>query len=82
MKTFTNQIDKAASESKPITILGDAYLCSKKWEEHNFKWHMIASELLGSLAQNGLKIIEELGYTYFADRLSENGQIKIQQKNK
>ena len=51
---FTNQIEKASKENKSIIILGDANLCALRWEYPEFGHHLIAEEILGTLAQCGL----------------------------
>ena len=71
---FTDQIEKASKENKSIIILGDANLCALRWEYPEFGQHLIAEEILGTLAQCGLTNIN-LGVTYQADRLSEQGDI-------
>ena len=52
--------------------MGDANVCSSKWDECNFKLKSIADEIKGSLAQSGMFSVP-LGHTYQADRLSDNG---------
>ena len=56
----------------PIIMLGDKNLCAAKWNEPDFKSNQMADEVKSTLAQCGLKIID-LGHTYLADRLSEDG---------
>ena len=52
--------------------MGDANLCSERWESPNFKHKQIAEELKETLTQCGLKI-HNLGKTYLADRLNPDG---------
>ena len=47
-------------------------LCSTKWNEPDFKSKHIAEEIKATLAQCGM-IIVDLGHTYLADRLSDQG---------
>ena len=70
---FTKQIELASKENKSVIILGDANLCALKWEYPEFGLHIIAGEILGTLALCGLININ-LGVTYQADRLSEQGE--------
>ena len=72
MEVFTEQIERATAENKTILILGDANLCSEKWKLPSYKFRRIAEELRETLAQCGL-IQVELGPTYFADRLNDDG---------
>lgn len=72
LKAFTNQIERAANEGKFLVLLGDANLCSEKWEEPEYIHQVLAEELKGTLALCGLKIAK-LGQTYLADRLTEQG---------
>ena len=71
---FTNQIENAARDNKNVIILGDANMCSLQWEYPEFSLSEIAGELLGTLAQCGLSNID-LGVTYQADRLTDQGEI-------
>ena len=71
---FTNQIENAAKDNKNVIILGDANMCSLQWEYPEFSLSEIAGELLGTLAQCGLSNID-LGVTYQADRLTDQGEI-------
>ena len=73
MEIFTEQIERAAAENKDLIIMGDANLCSEKWESPNFKHKRIADELKETLTQCGLKI-QNLGKTYLADRLNPDGE--------
>ena len=61
---FTNQIEKASNENKSVVILGDANLCALKWEYPEFGLHIIAGEILGTLAQCGLTNINMLRTGY------------------
>ena len=40
MIIFTNQIEKATVKNKQELILGDANLCSEKWNEEKFKYKL------------------------------------------
>ena len=53
-------------------IIGDANLCSEKWDSPNYKQKSIADELRETLAQCGI-INVPLGTTYTADRLNDDG---------
>ena len=72
MMNFTNQIELANKCEKNIVILGDMNLCSTQWDHPKFTNRYLSEQLRGSLAQNGMKNAD-LGYTYLADRLSEDG---------
>ena len=72
MEMFTEQIERATAENKTILIMGDANLCSEKWKSPSYKYRRISEELRETLAQCGL-IQVELGPTYFADRLNDDG---------
>ena len=72
MRVFTNQIEQAAAENKNIIILGDANLCSIKWNSPNFLHKKISDELQDTLMNCGLSPIP-MGITYTADRLSPDG---------
>ena len=73
MKSFTNQIERAVSEDKTVVVLGDANLCSDKWDLPTFLHKKVAEELRDTLTHCGLKLIP-LGTTYTADRLDEDDQ--------
>ena len=72
MQKFTNQIEAATQENKSIVILGDANLCNMKWDCPGFLHKKISDELRETLMQCGL-ITLQLGITYTADRLNEDG---------
>ena len=69
---LTKQFEQADSENKKIIVLGDANLCSTKWNDHDFKLKIVAEEIKSTLAQCGMVNIE-LGHTYLADRMSKEG---------
>ena len=71
LKIFLEQIEKAAKENKSIIILGDANLDSEPWDKSEFIHRSLAEEL--KLALTGL-IMSNLGKTYLADRLNEEGE--------
>ena len=71
-RVFCDQIEKANSENKNVVIQGDANLCSEKWLEADFTLNYLSDELIGTLAQCGIKNVK-LGNTYLADRLSNGG---------
>ena len=53
---FTEQIERALTQSSKIIIMGDANLCSTKWKDPNFVHKNISTPLLNCLDQNGIKI--------------------------
>ena len=74
IKIFCGQIEKASKENKNIIIQGDANLCADKWSESDFNLSYLSDELIGTLSQCGLLIVN-LGKTYLADRLNSDGLI-------
>ena len=72
IKVLTSQIERADTENKPIIIMGDANICTSKWNNPDFKHKSVAEEIKGTLAQCCLLNVE-LGHTYLADRLNEHG---------
>ena len=72
MEVFTSQIENAATENKNLIILGDANLCSEKWDSPTFKYKRISEELRETLSQCGLKHMY-LEKTFLADRLTPKG---------
>ena len=63
IKILTNQIEIADSENKKIIVLGDANMCTSKWNNVDFKLKLVAEEIKGTLAQCGLENYD-LGHTY------------------
>ena len=59
----------ADRESNKHKHMGEANLCMNKWKDPTYPPKHLANEILGTLAQCGIKMIE-LGSTYLADRLS------------
>ena len=56
--------------------MGDANLCTKKWNDPSFIYKRISDELNETLTQCGL-VVNEMGNTYLADRLSPGGDIIV-----
>ena len=70
MDILTNQFDKATAISKNVIILGDANLCSRKWNNEKFK-----DKLKSNMEENGL-ICRYLGDTFTSDIVQSNGKIE------
>ena len=66
MVNFTSQIEKASEKPCQIIILGDANLCSQKWNEPGFVNKNVAEVLKNMLEQEGLQCLD-VGLTYQAD---------------
>ena len=49
-------------------------LCAEKWMNPDFSLNYLADELIGTLAQCGIQIVN-VGNTYLADRLTNEGNI-------
>jgi hypothetical protein len=73
IQCFTNQIERATNENKTVVIVGDANLCSEKWNSPTFHLKQVADELKNTLVQCGLHLIP-LGVTYIADSLNPKKQ--------
>ena len=74
IKIFCSQVEKAKSENKKMILQGDANLCARKWREADYDLSYISDELLSTLALCGLEFVD-VGTTYLADRLTEDGKI-------
>ena len=68
---LTEQFDKATKISKLVIVLGDANLCSRKWNKEKFKDKTVADKLKSNLEQNGLKC-RYLGDTFTSDILQKS----------
>ena len=62
LEIFTNQMEEVATEKKEMIILGDANLCTLKWNEDGFIYMSLANQMKSTLAQCGLTNLE-LGNT-------------------
>ena len=62
MRIFTGQMETASKENKSILILGDANLCSMKWDYPGFLHKQISDELRETLLQCGLEL-SQIGTT-------------------
>ena len=71
---LTSTPEKACEKSCHIVILGDANLCSLKWNDPGFVNKNVAEVLKTMLEQEGLQILE-IGLTYQADHAQANGNI-------
>ena len=74
IQELTRQMELAEISKLPIIMMGDMNLCSTKWSEPDFLFKHISEEIQSSLAQCGL-VNQEIGYTYLADRLSDDGSV-------
>ena len=54
--------------------MGDANLCLVKWKEEDFDYPRLANKIQKILSQCGMINID-LGFTYMADRVREDGKI-------
>ena len=68
------QIERANEERKDILMMGDANICTNKWNNPQYKHHRVVMELRSGLEQNGMKNID-IGNTYLADNTTQNGKI-------
>ena len=57
-----------------MIILGDANLCSSKWNNDDFLYKKVAEALRSTLLHSDL-ICSDIGDTYQADHLQPNGQV-------
>jgi hypothetical protein len=73
MKIFCSQMEKACKEKKNVIVQGDMNLCSIKWLEADFNLKFLSGKLRSTLALCGLENVD-LGNTYLADRLTEDGK--------
>ena len=73
MKIFCSQMEKACKEKKNVIVQGDVNLCAIKWLEADYNLKFLSDELLSTLALCGLENVD-LGNTYLADRLTEDGK--------
>ena len=55
-------------------MMGDMNICSTKWSDPDFKLKHISEEIQTSMAQCGL-VNKEIGNTYLADRLADDGSV-------
>ena len=74
MENFATQIEKASEKPCNIIILGDANLCSKKWNDSGYVNKNVAEILKNMLEQEGLECLD-IGLTYQADHVQQNGNI-------
>ena len=74
IELFNSQIEKVSAKNNNVIIMGDANLCSDKWNDPGFKNKTVAESLRSMLTQCGLKL-RDLGSTFTADHISENGNI-------
>ena len=74
MNIFSEQLEKAYKEEKNLIVMGDANLCSNKWQNPTFTNKKIANQLIGTLEACGLKIVP-VGPTFIADHCQPDGSI-------
>ena len=71
---FCKQIKEACKTNCDILIIGDANLCSMKWNNPDFLNQNVSIPLKIVLDQCGLSI-NEVGITYKGDHIQVNGNI-------
>ena len=79
LKILTEQMERVEKEKKTIMMMGDANLCSKKWNEEYYRYQDMAEEMKGTMAQCGL-VLQDIGYTYWiyiSDDIEERVTCKI-----
>ena len=74
MTILVDQIEKATEEDKEMIMLGDANICTQKWEDPNYKNHKVATELRNAVVQNGM-INMKLGNTFMADNCTNRENV-------
>jgi hypothetical protein len=74
IEILTEQIERATNENKELLLLGDANICTMKWNETKYKHHKIATEIKNTLTQCGMKNMD-IGITYMADNKNKNGEV-------
>ena len=71
---YSSTIERASREEKMLLIMGDANLCSKKWNEDNFTHKKMANQLISTLDSCGLQNIP-IGPTFIMDHHQTDGTI-------
>ena len=66
MEEFCRQINLAFTTNKNVIIMGDANLCSDKWNEPGYAKKNISKILRNTLDQNDM-VTQDIGITYVAD---------------
>ena len=73
LNIFIEQINKACDENDKVLILGDMNLCTKKWDDNNFRYKSLSVPLRSTLTANNLNIAD-LELTWFADHAGPDGE--------
>ena len=71
---FTEQLEASSKENKNLLIMGDAHLCSNKWNSEDFIHKKMANQLMGTLDTCGLKCAP-IGATFISDHCQADGSI-------
>ena len=74
MQIFCEQIEKASSSKQKMVIMGDANLCTEKWDHEKFR-HKNVSNLLRETLEKCDLDVNKVGTTYIADHVSANNTI-------
>ena len=74
IKIFSNQIELANKNKCEMIILGDANLCSNKWNNSKFLQKNVAAPLKIALDRCGL-LFKDIGNTYQSDHIVANGSV-------
>lgn len=76
IKILTKQMAEATKSNSPTIVMGDANLCMEKWEEEDYPYRNLSSEVIGTLARCGMEAAN-IGTTYLADRLTPDGEVIV-----
>ena len=74
IEVFSKQIKEANKTNCDMLIMGDANLCSTKWNNHDFLNKNVAIPLKITLDQCGL-LSNDVGITYLGDHVQANGMV-------
>ena len=74
IELLNRQIETITSKYNNSIILGDANICSEKWDDPNFGNKTVSEALRSTLTESGLTP-RKLGNTFIADKQGENGNV-------
>ena len=75
IEIINKQLARAATENKPLLIMGDMNLCMSDWNNPDYCWKILSDLWRSIIKENGLRY-EFLGPTYFSSYVKQDGRTK------
>ena len=72
IRVLIDQVERAIEETRHVLIIGDMNMCSKKWDDGDYRIKTVTDEWQSAIARCGIEHFD-VGDTYTADHASKDG---------